>query len=131
MKSIKFLPQALILILLLLLPRELKSQTRWKPWINAGYVTNFKKNPDNLKADAGGSIRIGLLNKGVFDQGRFGLYAGFLWFKEYAPDPGSYYDKGRVLMAGIDYLLLKKGNFHWSRMAMHRQYNPVLPHHKE
>ena len=113
MKYVNFLRWAVIVFLILSFPCESKSQNRWMPYVNAGYVTNLKRGSDCKKADIGGSIRIGVLNKGLLRNGRFGFYAGYLWFNEFHQDYIEYDDKGSVLLAGFDFLLLRKGNLQW------------------
>ena len=103
----------IIIVIFHLYPFESNSQNRWMPYINAGYVTNLKQCSDCKKADIGGSVRIGILNTGLFGNGRFGFYTAYLWFNEYHQDYIGYDDKGSALSAGIDFLLLRKRNLRW------------------
>jgi hypothetical protein len=95
----------LIVISLLFLSSSYKSnaQDRWRPYLNLGYITNIERCADCTQADRGGSVRIGALGKG-----RFGIYAGYIWFNEYHESYIEYDDKGSGFMAGIDFLVLKR-----------------------
>ncbi len=104
-KSTVFL---LIAPLLLLLPLDGEAQDMWRPYFNVGYVTNIEKCDECEKKDTGGSVRVG-----VFNRGRFGFYAGYLWFKEHHPAYIGYDDEGSVLLAGIDYRFLRTGGAEW------------------
>ena len=81
---------------------------RVRPYLNVGYVSNLQKCSECIHADRGFSVRIGLLT-----HGRFGFYAGYLWFKEYHTEQVGYDDRGAGLLAGLDFMLLKKGDFRW------------------
>ncbi len=96
------------ILLILLLPYEGNAQDRIRFCLNGGYVTNFKKCPECTKADTGDSTRAGVLTRG-----RFGFYAGCLWFNEHHPDYIEYEDKGSFIMAGTDFRILRKGDFEW------------------
>jgi len=85
-----------------------ETQGRVRPYLNLGYITNLQKCSECTKRDQGFSVRIGLLTRG-----RFGFYAGYLWFKEFHTDNIGYDDKGAGLMAGLDFMLLKRGDFRW------------------
>jgi len=100
-----------LVLLTLLFSMDVWSQARWIPYLNAGYITSIKTPPDCYKPDAGGTIRIGILNKGLFEKGRLGFYGGYSWFKEYQEDYVGYDDRGSILLAGIDYLVLRRSNF--------------------
>ena len=102
-----------ILILIIILSSGASSQSRFKPYFNAGYVTNLKKHHTSVKADQGGSIRIGVLDKGLFGSGRFGYYAGYIWFKEFNKPDVEYDERGTVIMAGLDFLLIKRPKSQW------------------
>ncbi len=97
-----------ILLFLYFVPFNASGQDSLRFYVNAGYITNLKKCEDCTKADAGGSIRIGILTKG-----RMGYYVGYLWFKEFHKDFIEYDDKGRAFLGGIDFCILKKNNFRW------------------
>lgn len=79
-----------------------------RPFLNLAYVTNLQQCSECIKADQGFSVRIGLLTKG-----RFGFYAGYLWFKEYHTQEVGYDDKGAGLLAGLDFMILERGDFRW------------------
>jgi hypothetical protein len=113
MKNLNFLRSILVILILLSLPLQARSQSKWRPYLNAGYITNFEKCSDCTTADTGGSIRIGMLNKGLSSKGRLGFYAGYTWFKEHHEDYVGYDDKGWLIMAGIDFRLLTTGNLDW------------------
>ena len=100
-------------ILFFIIPVYAFSQSRLKPFVNTGYITNLRKGDDAVKADRGGSIRIGILNKGLFGNGRFGFYGGYLWFKEFNEPNEEYDDKGRMIVAGFDILALKREKSNW------------------
>ena len=95
----------LILLLFVLIPNESNAQDSSRIYLNAGYITNLEKCSECEQADTGGSIRIGILTKG-----KFGFYAGYLWFKEYHLDYIEYDDKGSAPLIGINYRLLTRGN---------------------
>jgi hypothetical protein len=100
-------PNVLLLsaAVLLLLPREVEAQNGPRPYVNAGYITSLDQCDECENADAGGSIRIGLLT-----EGRFGFYAGYLWFTEYHLPQIGYDDKGSGVVAGLDIRILTKGS---------------------
>ncbi|GEM_PF-2838470 len=110
MNKTRYSTHLAILIIILITPFSIYSQSGLKPYINGGYVTNIKKYEGSTKADQGGSIRIGILNKGLFGNGRFGFYGGYLWFKEFNLPSAEYDDRGTVIMAGTDFLIYKKGS---------------------
>ena len=101
MKSVKSFSQVLLIILLF--PIMGSAQDYSKFYINAGYITNFQKCEECVKADAGGSVRLGYLSKK-----RLGFYAGYLWFNEYHKDYIGYDDKGNAFLAGIDLLIVRQ-----------------------
>jgi len=111
MRSSVILKLLIIIFIVAFNLNGIKSQTKVLPYVNAGFVTNLKKEPENLKADLGGSLRIGVLNKGLFGNGRFGFYGGFLWFQEYHPQGSEYNDQGRVFFGGLSFMLLTKEDF--------------------
>ena len=84
------------------------TQSKVRPYLNLGYITNLQKCSECTQRDQGFSVRIGLLTRG-----RFGFYAGYIWFKEFHSDIIGYDDKGRGPMAGLDVMLLKRGDFRW------------------
>jgi hypothetical protein len=98
----------LVALLFLFLPNEGNAQERLRPYLNVGYVTNLQKCDECKQADTGGSIRVGILNKK-----KLGFYAGYTWFKEYHEDYIEYDDKGSLISAGIDLLLLRREGFEW------------------
>lgn len=100
-------------LILIIIPSPMFSQGRLKPYINAGYITGLKKVDNAEKLDRGGSIRLGILNKGLFGNGRIGFYGGFLWFSEYNSPLAEYDDKGRIFTAGFDILALKQQKSNW------------------
>lgn len=106
MKQLRFILG--VLIITYFLPFNSAGQDSLKFYVNVGYITNFKKCEDCTKADAGGSVRIGILTKG-----RLGYYAGYLWFKEFHKDFIEYDDKGHAFLGGIDFRILRKNNFRW------------------
>ena len=118
----------LMVSFLLFLPCEGEAQDRVRPYLNVGFVTNLEKCPECEKADTGGSIRVG-----VFTQGRFGFYAGYLWFNEHHPDYIDYDDKGSALLAGIDFRLLRKGGLEWyAKMGIAREnFTSTYPNRTE
>lgn len=128
MKYINILCWVGIVPLILLLPYESKAQERLRPYLNAGYVTNFKPCADCKKADTGGSIRIGILTRG-----RFGFYTGYLWFNEYHKDYLEYDNKGSVLLAGIDFRLLGKEGLQWYvKMGIgNEKFTSIYPNRNE
>ncbi len=79
--------------------------------MNAGYITNLKKGTDSKRADSGGSVRIGLLHRGLFGNGRMGIYAGYTWYREYNLDNVDYDDSGFAFIGGVDYKLLRINDF--------------------
>lgn len=81
--------------------------------MNLGYVTSVIAGTNNEKADRGGSIRAGILNKGLFGNGRFGFYGGYLWYNEFSLPDAEYSDRGSLLMLGVNFLTYKKGNSNW------------------
>ena len=97
--------QFLILLSIILTDKGI-AQDRIRPYLNAGYITSLTKCDDCIQADRGGSIRFGILTKK-----RLGFYAGYLWFKVFHANYIPYDDKGSMLIAGIDFLLVKKGIF--------------------
>lgn len=99
-------PRALLVTTAVLfsLPRVAEAQNGPRPYVNAGYVTSLEQCDECEKKDAGGSIRVGLLT-----EGRFGFYAGYLWFTEYHVPQVGYDDKGSGVVAGIDVRVLSKG----------------------
>ena len=116
-----------ILILLLLIPTESKSQRandndkpvkryhNLKPYVNVGYLSNLSC-PDCNK-NSGGSFRIGILTRS-----KFGFHIGYVKYnvKNYTdPDvpPPDYEDKGSAWLLGIDYRLLDKAFFQWYLQA--------------
>jgi len=106
-----------VAFLFLLFPSEASAQEELRLFLNAGYVTNLEKCPECEKADTGGSIRAG-----VFTSGRWGFYAGYLWFKEHHPPTIDYEDKGSVLLAGIDFRFLRTGGVNWyAQLGMARE----------
>ncbi|MCG6955229.1 MAG: porin family protein [Gemmatimonadetes bacterium] len=90
---------------LLFLPRAGGAQNGPRPYVNVGYIRSFQVCDECEKADAGGSIRVGLLT-----QGRFGFYAGYLWFTEYHVPQIGYDDKGSGVVAGLDIRILTNGS---------------------
>lgn len=90
----------------LLIPCESNAQDTLRVYLNAGYISSFIQPEDCTRPDAGGSIRIGILTKGII-----GFYTGYAWFKEYHEDFIEYDDKGSLLIAGIDLRLLRKKDF--------------------
>ena len=107
MKKVCLLKIALIILLITSLPRDLRSQQKWQPWINAGYLTALQPGEDSYLVDNGFSARIGLFNRGLFGNGRFGFYVGYISFTTYYEDYVEYDDLGKLLVAGVDYMLLK------------------------
>jgi hypothetical protein len=107
MNRIRSLRLATALIIIIICLPNAMSQRRWEPYFNAGYITNFQKAPENPEADKGASIRIGILNKGLFGKGRLGFYGAYTWFNEYHPPVVEYDDSGKLLTAGINYRLLR------------------------
>lgn len=103
-RTIKIILQSTIIIILII-PSFVTGQDSSDVFLNAGVITNLEKCSECEKADTGGSLRIGILTKG-----KIGYYAGYVWFKEYHPDYIEYDDKGSILIAGIDYRILKRGN---------------------
>jgi hypothetical protein len=95
----------LIVPALLLAPRPSEAQTRVRPYLNAGYITNLQRCSECEKADTGGSIRAGLLTRG-----RFGFYAGYLWFTEHHAPTIEYDDEGSGVLAGLDVRFLERGS---------------------
>ena len=118
----------LLIPLLLCLPCESEAQEGWRPYLNVGYVTNLQKCDECEKADNGGSVRLGF-----FTTGRFGFYAGYLWFKEHHPDYIEYDDKGSVIMAGTDIRFLRTGGLEWyAKLGIGREsYTSTYPGRKE
>lgn len=106
----RIIPQ---IVLFFLISLVCNAQNKWRPYLNGGYVTSFEKGTDNQRADAGGSVRIGVLHKGMFGKGRMGFYAGYLWFNVYYEDYIDYDDKGSALIAGVDFLFLDQENLQW------------------
>ena len=100
--SILFL---MIVPALLFVPQGSEAQSRVRPYLNAGYITNLQRCSECEKADTGGSIRVGLLT-----EGRFGFYAGYLWFTEYHKPSIEYDDEGSGVLAGVDVRILRKGS---------------------
>ena len=95
----------LIMLTILMLPNETNAQNKVRPYFNAGYVTSLGECEDCLKVDQGGSVRVGLLTSG-----RMGYYAGYLWFKKYFDRTRvEYDDQGSGFLAGVDFLLNRKG----------------------
>ena len=94
------------MILLIINPAENFAQDSIKYFINAGYISNLKKCPECVKADQGGSVRIGILTKK-----KLGFYVGYLWFNEFHPAYIEYDDKGQGIVGGIEFLLLRKDEF--------------------
>jgi len=90
---------------LLVLPRSGEAQNGLRPYVNVGYVTSLQQCDECEKKDAGGSIRVGLLT-----EGRFGFYAGYLWFTEYHVPQIGYDDEGSGVVAGLDMRLLRRDN---------------------
>jgi hypothetical protein len=87
---------------------EGKGQDTLRLYLNAGYVTSIIRPDDCTRPDAGFSARIGILtNK------RIGFYAGYTGFQEYHNESIEYDDKGSLYIAGIDYRLLRRGEFRW------------------
>jgi hypothetical protein len=80
-----------------------KPSEKTRFYFNAGYITNIKKCTDCTKADAGASIRAGILTKN-----RFGFYAGYIFFREYHKDYIGYDDEGSGFVGGIDFMLMKR-----------------------
>ena len=74
-----------------------RAQQSSRIYVNAGYITNLSKCDECTQKDRGGSVRVGLLGKG-----KFGFYAGYLWFTEYHEDFIEYDDAGSGIVAGID-----------------------------
>lgn len=106
-----------VVCLLLWSPSKSEAQDELRLYFNAGYVTNLEKCPECEKADTGGSIRAG-----IFTSGRWGFYAGYLWFKEHHPPTIDYEDKGSVLLAGIDFRFLRTGSVDWyAQVGMARE----------
>ena len=103
MNAPNFLP--LSAAALLLLPFGGEAQAGPRPYVNAGYITSLQKCDECESLDAGGSIRVGLLT-----EGRFGFYAGYLWFTEYHVPTIGYDDKGSGVVAGLDISVLTKGS---------------------
>ncbi len=111
---------ACILPLTLFLPYQSKSQRifgvdvdskthdKIRPYVNAGYVTSLTPGCSDCNKDSRGSIRIGVLTKG-----KFGFYAGYVWYNVDHFDVTDYDDKGTALLPGIDFFLLKKSVFQW------------------
>ena len=97
---------SLIVFLILLLPVKNQAQDTLRFYLNAGYITSIIRPSDCTRPDAGGSFRIGILTKK-----KLGFHTGYAWFKEYHQDFMEYDDKGSIFLAGIDYRLLRKGNF--------------------
>lgn len=87
---------------------DFEEQDSLRFYVNVGYITNIKKCSECTRPDAGGSVRIGILTKG-----KFGFYAGYLWFNEFHPDYADYDDMGYGFVAGIDFLILTKNDFKW------------------
>lgn len=81
-----------------------KAQDSLRIYFNVGFVTSIVQPPGRLSPDSGGSVRVGL-----FTKSRFGPYIGYVWFKE--DETGEYYDKGSLFIGGIDYRLLRRGDF--------------------
>ena len=106
MKKLKIF--ILVIFFTSILFSEIKAQDSLKYFLNVGYITNLKKCPECTRADAGGSVRIGILTKK-----RLGFYTGYLWFKEFHPDYIEYDDQGYGFVLGMEYLLLKRNNFQW------------------
>jgi len=96
----------LIISLFLLISSQAYSQQKNRKYINAGYVTNLKACDECKQADAGFSIRLGVL-----PEKRLGYYGGFIYFKEFHPDYIDYDDEGYVFIGGLDYRILKNKNF--------------------
>ncbi len=95
----------LVALVFLLLPNQTNAQNKVRPYVNAGYATSLGKCEDCLKADAGGAVRIGLLTSG-----RMGYYAGYVWFKkDFDRTIVEYDDEGSGVVAGVDFLLNRKG----------------------
>ena len=113
MNNLKFLRWILVIVIFFSLPVQGISQSKWRPYINAGYVTNLEKCSDCTTADTGGSIRIGVFNKGLFSKGRLGFYVGYTWFKEHHEDYIGYDDRGWIIMAGIDFRVLTTSYLDW------------------
>lgn len=111
------------LFVFLLLPLSVYSQSRLKIYFNAGYITNLKKGDAVTQADRGGSFRVGILNKGLFGNGRFGFYGGYAWFNEFHDNSAEYDDKGKLILAGIDFLALKRPKSNWYiKLGIGREY---------
>ena len=100
-KSSSFL---LLMTLALFLPGQIEAQSRTRPYVNVGYVTNIEKCSECEKRDTGGSIRVGMLT-----EGRFGFYAGYVWFNEYHPAYIEYDDEGTLIVGGVDIRLVRAG----------------------
>ena len=104
-KSYAFL---LIIPFILVSPSAGEAQEKVRAYLNAGYVTSLGTCEECEKADAGGSVRVG-----IFTKGRFGFYAGYLWFKEFHSDYIDYDDEGSGFLAGVDLRFLTTGQVEW------------------
>lgn len=85
-----------------------KTQSKVRPYLNLGYITNLQQGEGTIKRDQGFSVRVGLLTRG-----RFGFYAGYIFFKEFHTEDVEYGDKGRGPVVGLDFMLVKRENFRW------------------
>lgn len=119
MKYFKYLLGGCLIILLLIIPEECKSQRvnekdktvnkyhKIRPYINLGYISNLPGPEDDIRS--GGSIRIGILTKG-----RFGFQLGYTRYNVKLYDlPPDYEDKGSALLFGVDFRLMNKAFFQW------------------
>lgn len=87
---------------LFLIPSQSIAQGTSRLYVNAGYITNFEKCAECTKKDEGGSVRLGILT-----DGKWGFYAGYLWFTEYNAPYIGYDDEGAGFVGGFDFRLLK------------------------
>lgn len=95
-----------ITLIFFLLPTDANAQNKVRPYFNAAYATSLGKCEDCLQTDAGGAVRVGLLTSG-----RMGYYAGYVWFKKYFDRSRvDYDDQGAGIVAGVDFLLNRKGD---------------------
>lgn len=76
--------------------------------MNVGYGTNFGGDCFDCNKETGGSIRLGLLTRG-----KWGFYVGYVWYSVEQGRPSDYEDSGSAILAGVDFLLLRRGFFEW------------------